>query len=237
MDRVEAICKEALKGGSPTDPSLFDRITDEIAAAGLLINRDATANVRKESPNIVAVYSESQSPDSLVFLEIFGEDVGTYDYYDGVYAVLIPASKISWYYEDPELTTVDLAELRFIERDGERWYDTADLDTIATRKKAEAKARREAMRNLTMVLPDEFLQICQEVDATPAAILEGFIADLCHLEEAPYFTNGSDERLFAEQYFERCGYRFMAELVKRQRGVMAKQTEGTHSRRGEPPFG
>ena len=64
---------------------------------------------------------------------------------------------------------------------------------------------------MKLVLPDAFLALCEEVNETPVAILQGFIADLCHLEERPYITNGSDERLFAEQYFDRCGYRARAE--------------------------
>ena len=42
---------------------------------------------------------------------------------------------------------------------------------------------------------------------TPAAVLEGFIGDLC----SGTYTHGSDERMYADQYFERCCYDLMAD--------------------------
>jgi len=43
------------------------------------------------------------------------------------------------------------------------------------------------------------------------------------LEERPYITNGSDERMFAEQYFERCGYRARAEWRKEEDDAATKK--------------
>jgi hypothetical protein len=61
-------------------------------------------------------------------------------------------------------------------------------------------------------LPNEFIALCNEVRMTPAAVLHGFIADLCRLRRTDgprddgLVSNGSDERMLALQYFERCGY-------------------------------
>lgn len=205
-----------LKASDPSDPTLFVRITAELARAGLLIDQDATARAREESPNVVAVFSESEVPEDQVYMEIMGEAVEAFPYDGQVYAELTPASKIEEYFEDPPLTSTDLARLRFIERNGERWYDSDDLDRVSAKKTEERQAHREAMRNVSLTLPDKFLELCDEVNMAPAAILEGFIADLCNLREAPYITNGSDERDHAEQYFDRCGYRFMARMEREE---------------------
>jgi len=67
---------------------------------------------------------------------------------------------------------------------------------------------------LTLDLPEVFLQFCAENLISPALILEGFIGDLCYCtgEKGPdgtlYATNGSDERMLAEQYYNRCCYNF-----------------------------
>ena len=62
-------------------------------------------------------------------------------------------------------------------------------------------------RSASIPLPIEFLELCRDCDVAPERVLASFIADLCDLDG----TNGSDERMYADQYFERCGYRFMAE--------------------------
>ena len=126
--------------------------------------------------------------------------------------------QINRYYEDPAITAEDLATIRFIEwGDGSRHYASEDVDAISTRKTEELKARREEFRNLTMTLPDEFLELCQSVNETPASILSSFIADLCGMDgPSPYITSGSDERMFAEEYFDRCGYRWRAEKLKKE---------------------
>jgi len=218
LDKAKDIGREALKSAPPNDPTLFDRITAQIAAAGGLIDQAATATVRTRSPNIVAVYSENQCPEELVYLEISGENIENYSYRDDddVYVDLTPTNKVEVWYET--LTSADLAGLRFIERDGQRWYDSSDLDRKVEQKEQEKSARREAMRTVTFTLPDEFLELCEEVNQTPEVILRGFIADLCDLRERPYCTNGSDERDLAERYFERCGYRFMAKIAKEETG-------------------
>lgn len=59
---------------------------------------------------------------------------------------------------------------------------------------------------LTLELTDEdldrFLEKCFQDSTTPAEVLEGFINDLIDGSR----TRGSDERMYAEQYYNRCGY-------------------------------
>ncbi|HBG05251.1 MAG: hypothetical protein A2075_20950 [Geobacteraceae bacterium GWC2_58_44] len=80
--------------------------------------------------------------------------------------------------------------------------------SLSKQKEAEKKKEREARRVVTLELPDEFLDLCDMVQIDPAEVLRGFVADLCDLRSGEYHTNGSDERYLAEQYFERCGYRW-----------------------------
>jgi hypothetical protein len=68
-------------------------------------------------------------------------------------------------------------------------------------------------KTITLELPEEFINLCQEDDTTPEAVLRGFIADLCGImnwQSNPrpdgYSSNGSDERLMAREYYERVGY-------------------------------
>lgn len=55
-------------------------------------------------------------------------------------------------------------------------------------------------------IPEKFAAMCQRHDVTPEHVIGQFIRDLCHLEG----TSGSDERLYAQLYYERCGYAFLA---------------------------
>lgn len=63
-------------------------------------------------------------------------------------------------------------------------------------------------RAFTLELTDEdlkdFITKCYQDGTTPAEVLEGFINDLI----AGSRTRGSDERMYAGQYYERCGYGF-----------------------------
>lgn len=207
---IKEICSQEIQGSSPTDPALFDRITAQLVATGVEVDQAMTTAARAESPNVVAVFIEG--PDEQSYIEIVGGDVDIYPYEAGeVLVELVTFSQIQDYFDNPPITLEDLAGLRHLERDGLKVYDEADISFLSETKTKERAARREELRSLALVLPDAFLALCEEVNATPAAILQGFIADLCHLEERPYVTNGSDERLFAEQYFDRCGYRARAE--------------------------
>jgi len=61
-------------------------------------------------------------------------------------------------------------------------------------------------RAFTLELTDTetaaFIEKCFRDGTTPAEVLEGFICDLTGAER----TRGSDERMYAGQYYERCGY-------------------------------
>lgn len=63
---------------------------------------------------------------------------------------------------------------------------------------------------LVLQIPREFIDRCGEYRLLPRTVLCGFIADLCELinwancpREDGYSSNGSDERLLAQQYFDR----------------------------------
>ena len=62
-------------------------------------------------------------------------------------------------------------------------------------------------------LPPEFVALCAEDGVAPAVVLRGFIADLAQIinwASAPrddgYSSNGSDERHYAMEYYERVAY-------------------------------
>ena len=59
-------------------------------------------------------------------------------------------------------------------------------------------------------VPPEFIELCQSKGLTAEAVLRGFIADVCRLQnfvvnprEDGYSSNGSDERQKAEDWFDR----------------------------------
>jgi len=207
-ENIKAVCLEELQRTTATDPDLFDRIVSRLSAAGVSIDQAATEKVRTEDPNVVAVFNGMEEQ---CHIDILGEHVDVYAYDGERLGELITAQEALLHYEDTPITQEDLTAMRHIERDGEKFYDAGDVEFHSVKKAAERRARRESQRNLTLVLPDEFLQLCEEVNQTPATILQGFIADLCDLKKSPYITNGSDERLLAEKYFERCGYRYEGE--------------------------
>jgi len=66
---------------------------------------------------------------------------------------------------------------------------------------------------LTLQLPPEFIELCEHDGVTPELVLRGFIADLAEIvswADSPrtdgYNSNGSDERRYAMEYYERVGY-------------------------------
>ena len=68
-------------------------------------------------------------------------------------------------------------------------------------------------RRLTLQLPPEFVELCEHDGVTPEQVLRGFIADLAEIvswADSPrtdgYSSNGSDERRYAMEYYERVGY-------------------------------
>jgi hypothetical protein len=72
-------------------------------------------------------------------------------------------------------------------------------------------------KQITLDLPQEFLDLCAGDDVEPVQVLRGFIADLCEIHNYAsdprpdgYGSNGSDERMLARQYYDRVGYSFLA---------------------------
>lgn len=68
-------------------------------------------------------------------------------------------------------------------------------------------------QSVTIELPQEFIELCEEDQIEPELVLRGFIADLCEIinwanspREDGYSSNGSDERMRAREYYERVGY-------------------------------
>lgn len=63
---------------------------------------------------------------------------------------------------------------------------------------------------VTLVLPREFIELCERDRITPEAVLRGFIADLCEITPRPqaggYCSHGSDERVLAQEYYHRVDY-------------------------------
>jgi hypothetical protein len=75
---------------------------------------------------------------------------------------------------------------------------------------------------ITLDLPEEFIDQCQRDGATPEQVLRGFMADLCYLIDSKadprddgYSSNGSDERRLAWEYYERVGYPYFNPKNKR----------------------
>jgi hypothetical protein len=68
----------------------------------------------------------------------------------------------------------------------------------------------EDSQALSLNVPHEFFLFCARFRLHPADVLRGFVADLCALQnfvirprEDGYSSNGSEERLLAQAYFER----------------------------------
>ena len=68
-------------------------------------------------------------------------------------------------------------------------------------------------KRITLELPPEFIELCKGDNVPPEVVLRGFIADLAEImswADAPradgYSSNGSDERRYAMEYYERVGY-------------------------------
>lgn len=69
---------------------------------------------------------------------------------------------------------------------------------------------------ITIDLPAEFVDLCTDDGVTPETVLRGFIADLAGImnwASAPradgYSSNGSDERMMAQAWYERAGYPYL----------------------------
>lgn len=62
------------------------------------------------------------------------------------------------------------------------------------------------MTTIQTALPEKFVSMCERHAVKPEFVIQQFIRDLCSLQG----SSGSDERLYAQLYYERCGYAFMA---------------------------
>ncbi|MEJ1334503.1 MAG: hypothetical protein RPU37_00495 [Candidatus Sedimenticola sp. (ex Thyasira tokunagai)] len=72
---------------------------------------------------------------------------------------------------------------------------------------------------ITIDLPEEFIELCKEDEIDPETVLRGFIADLAEImnwannpREDGYSSNGSDERIKAREYYERVGYPYWKQV-------------------------
>ena len=107
----------------------------------------------------------------------------------------------------------------------ERWAAVLELlasMAVTTRLYKEMEMPRRK-RKVTLTLPDEFIDLCEADLQKPEVVLRGFIADLagivswCSNPRADrYASNGSDERRMAEDYYNRVGYPYMAEIIRQQ---------------------
>ena len=68
---------------------------------------------------------------------------------------------------------------------------------------------KRVKREITLELTEEEAKLLSDTAAgyglTAAELLQNFIADLTNID----YTNGSDERMYANQYVERCGFSWM----------------------------
>ena len=78
-------------------------------------------------------------------------------------------------------------------------------------------------RKVTLILPDEFIDLCEFDLQAPEAVLRGFIADLSGImnwQSNPrtdgYSSNGSDERNMARTYYDRVGYSYWASSIREE---------------------
>lgn len=81
------------------------------------------------------------------------------------------------------------------------------------REPYERKPVMRLKKEIALQLPQEFLDLCMEHKVYPETVLKGFIADLCDIRnyvsnprDDGYCSNGSDERMYAQQWFHRCWY-------------------------------
>ena len=61
---------------------------------------------------------------------------------------------------------------------------------------------------VTLTLPSVFIELCQGHQVQPGTVLQGFIADLCGLNdpEAGYLANGEQAGDLARWYYAQVGY-------------------------------
>ncbi len=71
------------------------------------------------------------------------------------------------------------------------------------------------MDEMAIDFPAEFIGLCGRDGVRPEKVIRQFIADVCGL---PY-SSGSDERILAQRYYERCGYTHIGVVPERRQKV------------------
>jgi hypothetical protein len=84
------------------------------------------------------------------------------------------------------------------------------------------------MNEMAIDLPAEFIGLCTRDGVRPEKVIRQFIADVCGL---PY-SSGSDERILAQRYYERCGYTHIGVVPER----LQKVADGLVEWSGVTPF-
>lgn len=74
----------------------------------------------------------------------------------------------------------------------------------------DGKYIEDATETVEIPVPPEFFELCERRGLTVEQVLKGFIADVCGLQnylvnprEDGFSSNGSDERMYADQWLER----------------------------------
>ena len=72
--------------------------------------------------------------------------------------------------------------------------------TIRRKRLGAGKINMANHKATVVLLPPEFVAMCEADGVSPDEVLNGFLADLCGLDG----SHGSDERDLAQQYYDRC---------------------------------
>lgn len=129
----------------------------------------------------------------------------------------IDLSEKYWFYEYPDQSLRRVPELD--------WHQHTGADVIGWVCDAKPRGFRAPiglipgengqfisadLTTISLDVPSEFVELCRDVALTPLDVLRGFIADVCGLQNLivrpradGFSSNGSDERMYAEQWFDR----------------------------------
>jgi hypothetical protein len=73
-------------------------------------------------------------------------------------------------------------------------------DDTAEGTRAWGETNMANHKSTVVLLPQEFVAMCEADGVSPGEVLNGFLADLCGLNGG----HGSDERELAQRYYDRC---------------------------------
>ena len=198
---------------------LFDFVVSRLTDEGFSVDQAATQAARQSAPNVIVVVA-LEGGLHYVKIDLDGDlDGDLYaDGYNGpdCDTQLISESKAleKWDLDLDKISSEELATLRFVMRDGAKFYDEDEIYLFEHRKREAREKRYEEQRTVSFPLPDEFLLLCDQYNLTPVEALRSFIGDVCgihnhvnHPSIPPgtdgYNSNGSDERDMAESYWKR----------------------------------